>query len=733
MKLAIDDKKLRQVTDNIHDTIYMSELESTLCSSPFFYRLHDIYQSSTVYLTFPSNRTKRYEHSIGTMQVASQIFYYSIVNAEQSVVSGIFSNIYTYFLDSVIKQAVGISNDGSFPRHKSSLFLKLCSADGLNAVMQELAKQSEESIYKLLETEFYDANPSCIDDIALSHFIPHNLPTLQKIPAAFLYRCIFQAIRIVALYHDVGHPPYSHIIEEVLEGIVNSDGSLYSKEKYDFYNECISCDNKKIDLTDELTSASNRHIHERIGISMLSNAFSMYIKGKLPKLLLNGITYLNTTKDQRKNIRIKLMHIMGVIEFSFAIMCDKDNYFSSMHGIIDGIIDADRLDYVARDTRNSGIDWGEPPYKRLINSAKFALAQSSELVVSYPKKMADDIDDYLLLRYKLFIRINYHHRCVKTATVLRRVVFSLASLYMKSRFDSLGDLNHPLNDIRFLWSPLREFWTIERNAIEISRWHDSWLITLLYNTYIYLYGISEELTHGSEEWKSWENIFEDPESGSSLTTIMNYLEELLFNTKHYYSIIKRIGDENYITKNILDEAGISEGLLKEKIREIEEIIENKNSSGDEIDCLSNACKLLRILKKEYISPTFSVMSIVFGYNIAQMIQSALEIQKMNNVITDYIFEENKGRNSIGIPYDRVESEVNKYVWLYDSARPAFHYDDDSLRASLLAIKKSTVEWYVYVKLKESTDPKEQLRRIRASIAKEISSKIREKFVEIVKF
>ncbi len=44
---------MKQVTDTIHDTIYLSELESELISTPYFYRLHDIYQSSTVYMTFP--------------------------------------------------------------------------------------------------------------------------------------------------------------------------------------------------------------------------------------------------------------------------------------------------------------------------------------------------------------------------------------------------------------------------------------------------------------------------------------------------------------------------------------------------------------------------------------------------------------------------------------------------------------------------------------------------------
>ena len=74
-------KKLRQVTDNIHGTIYLSDLESELISTPYFYRLHDIYQSSTVYMTYPSNRTKRYEHSIGTMEIASSMIYSAISNA----------------------------------------------------------------------------------------------------------------------------------------------------------------------------------------------------------------------------------------------------------------------------------------------------------------------------------------------------------------------------------------------------------------------------------------------------------------------------------------------------------------------------------------------------------------------------------------------------------------------------------------------------------------------------
>lgn len=36
-------KKTWQVTDNVHGTIYISSLEYQMMSTPFFYRLHDVY------------------------------------------------------------------------------------------------------------------------------------------------------------------------------------------------------------------------------------------------------------------------------------------------------------------------------------------------------------------------------------------------------------------------------------------------------------------------------------------------------------------------------------------------------------------------------------------------------------------------------------------------------------------------------------------------------------------
>ena len=97
-------KKMRQVTDSVHETIYLSELEAELIATPYFYRLHDIYQSSTVYMTFPSNRTKRYEHSLGTMELASSMLFSAVSNADQKTRDELFKKLKLHFSNLVAFQ-----------------------------------------------------------------------------------------------------------------------------------------------------------------------------------------------------------------------------------------------------------------------------------------------------------------------------------------------------------------------------------------------------------------------------------------------------------------------------------------------------------------------------------------------------------------------------------------------------------------------------------------------------
>ena len=85
-----------------------------MASTPFFFRLHDVYQSSTVYMTLPSNRTKRYEHSLGTMHLAGRMFHAALTNAEEKVVEKLFSHIEEQLKD-FIEMMNSADDDALFP------------------------------------------------------------------------------------------------------------------------------------------------------------------------------------------------------------------------------------------------------------------------------------------------------------------------------------------------------------------------------------------------------------------------------------------------------------------------------------------------------------------------------------------------------------------------------------------------------------------------------------------
>lgn len=85
--IIIFQEKPIYIADTLHNTIQMSELEKRIVSTELFNRLHTVSQNSTAYLTFPTNRTKRFEHSVGTMKLCGEIFFYGISNTEKDTLN----------------------------------------------------------------------------------------------------------------------------------------------------------------------------------------------------------------------------------------------------------------------------------------------------------------------------------------------------------------------------------------------------------------------------------------------------------------------------------------------------------------------------------------------------------------------------------------------------------------------------------------------------------------------
>lgn len=677
------DKKIRQITDTIHKAIYLSRFEAEMTSTPYFYRLHDIYQTSTVYMTFPSNRTKRYEHSLGTMELASRMLFSSVSNAEKETREELFKELHEYY-EEIVKSVINSE------KYHNVKYLGI----GLDNVFNDVANRNnmdEQKILQALENE--EINNAVKDDFfsdsALDHFqfYPMNITEDNESRNAtnyFLYRCLLQAVRIVALFHDVGHPPYSHIIEDVLEELYTCKRDKWNEDKKKKLENClepyVTKEPEKIYTCHTLyeqTLPVESKLHERIGLRMLELA--------LINVVSDEITILVNSQEENYCKTSGILYYIMILEFTIAIFTEKNNFFKSFHNIVDGVLDADRLDYIMRDSLNSGTDWGEIPYKRLINSSKLMYYSENEdnnfFVIAYPYKLAEDIADILLMRYKIFARINFHHSCRKTAFFLQTAVFMLAEDYLKTPEEEKC-IN---SDIKLLWMVLdRTIGIKERRFIQ---WNDSWLISTLHKALIKLYKEEERCVNNS----SLQN---------KQLELKETLEEILLNKKRYYSLFKHEENSQRFVKNVFKYANLSSNGLHKMKRKICKNLktDTKKDKVNYKDKLKYIEALLEASQTKDLEQLHHVFEL-YGTDIKRIIDDVLEQLKGSGDLTDYKTIIHKQRANMGLPLHKNSFDE---IYFYIDKEPYSFNVDISLKPRLEAVKKSTLWLFVYVAPK-STD------------------------------
>ena len=464
------------IPDIIHGTIVYSGIEHEIINTPIFNRLQRISQSSLAFLTFPSNKVKRFEHSVGTMHLSGQIFYNSICNAH--------SDTLTIFINEIKKQIkIWRSNK---PQKELPRELKSVTAE------------------KILESSPYPK----------SAFYNSYLPANLSEDAAFPYFIAFEAIRIAGLLHDLGHLPYSHILENSLKNLyefAENDNDINNDVKEEFLKTMYPFVKGK------------DAIHEEFG-KMLVDSIKQCIVDDLSHQQLNDISYF---------------YLVLVFDFAQKILSSKfiDNtVFADMHLIISGVVDSDRLDYCSRDYYCAALDKSIFDYTKFFQGYTLInrnVEGKKHFMFAPSAKNLSMVEELLRKRYRIYSDINYHHRVHKHEIILEKIICDLGLLELQSMetIDSLPNVL-PL-EVSSIWKLVKEFKSDTRwLEYQLIQMDDSWLDTLLKHKFFVLYGdsYSSIKEHGKD--KRW-----------------NQFDELISTRKRYFSFIKRSSDFQ-----ILDEA-----------------------------------------------------------------------------------------------------------------------------------------------------------------------------------
>lgn len=704
--------KIRQFSDNIHGSVYISELESVLMSTPFFYRLHDVYQSSTVYLTIPSNRTKRYEHSLGTMHLASQMFSSSISNASSKHRGEFFKELED-FSNQVVKSLMQKKRVISLP------YLGEDSRKVLDKVLRRVDQNDSKSSIKSVTRDIF---PEYIQDVTFNQYV-NNISYNKE--QTFLHQIILQSVRIAALFHDVGHPPYSHIIEHTLKKLYESlkkqcqssrQGSAQGRHSEDDEktDRVISYDRERVSsflktlspyvdkpkdpvllLNGKCSSKPERAFHERVGLDMLASAFKYAFNCLFKKLD-------NSSAELEKEQKFVCIYYILVCEFTFGILLEKKPLFSTIHRILDGAIDADRLDYIVRDTRNSGLEWGNISYERIIRPMRFFYrsehGKERESCIAFPEKLVNDIDDIIILRYKIYSRLNSHHRTAKTAFLLGQAVELLA----KDRLAHSSNDSCIAQDIGKLWEVMSNNIAVEEETRKVSMWNDSWLMVVLNSALL---------------------------NASPSSYIHNILEELLLNRKRYYSLWKRQSEMQTILQQAIEDSGVLSHITYSEYQNLQVNVngeENEMPAGNTGEGVKESLKRIYICSMSKQLADFCVLQRVLPLKVGpwgKLITEVLD-QFKNQLkrISDYIVFENNGRDSLGID----EESQKDAIYLYSSGNKAEVREYDvgfSLLHRLKALRANNLWLYTYVEPCIGEDVNQLLEDIKQEIVQKTTEQI----------
>lgn len=499
---AVDEARASKtsiVADFLHGMIAITPVERFISSTPVFNRLHNVKQNSTAFLTYPSMVHSRFAHSLGTMHVAGQMLVSALANAS--------SSDRDRFLDSLADMVEKLCKKGRVIRPNEAAF----------------TEKTESAVYRGLQD-------GCARSMSVFKTAPHGLDERK-----FVAYCVaLQAVRIAALVHDLGHPPFSHITEfAVLSAAEEAKGT-----------ENHSGLRSELVQTLNLASRRNKDLHESLTLSLFYDLYAL-VEGHNTK----G-TVFRSVEDHVFS-RMSMVVAGSILqngkpeqaEIAATLTSESQMALSCLRSLEDGILDADRLDYVQRDVLFSGIRDRGFRAERLISLLKLVYVSStvtkrgaahptSTGATAGPRILASirslrSLEEFFEWRSELYRTVLYHHHVVRTDGLFQELIRGLCVSILDSPVGSLED-NHHLSaectTLRWLWAIHTSGSGTSRKMDVYLQWDDHWLMSVLRQRYLTLKRASGDATRTPEQSERVE---------------LKRLEEIVASKKNYISLVKR--------------------------------------------------------------------------------------------------------------------------------------------------------------------------------------------------
>jgi HD superfamily phosphohydrolase len=343
----------RRIRDNLYGSVDISTLEDAVISHPMFQRLRRIKQTAFLNLVFPGASHTRLEHSLGVMHLAG-LAWSKIQDNQQRL------------------------------RHFCSRYRRFDE--------REKERQSGDFVQGLMS------------------------PTFSEIEKIFTSSYVLQTLRLGALLHDIGHPPFSHSGERFLADwdSINRDNPLIPPYLKAYLSHKKS---KKDPVT-----------HEVFSILMIDQMLHD-IYHHSPSLL----------KVAPQDVASLIAHEINPLPNSELLTC------SALHicrELISGEVDIDRMDYLRRDAKECGVAYGFFDVDRILDSlAIYTNSDDGSMHLSLQYNGLPAFEDYLRARQSMYVQLYFHKTTTACEAMLQKLSEILGSYKLPSEISEYALLD----------------------------------------------------------------------------------------------------------------------------------------------------------------------------------------------------------------------------------------------------------------------------------------------------
>ncbi len=199
-----------------------------------------------------------------------------------------------------------------------------------------------------------------------------HVPGLVGLARAIVVRLLPLAVSAVGLLHDIGHTPFSHALED-----------QFSDNAYRIF------DRETLDARAD----DQGRFHEFAGRQLLE-----FVLGEVDNALAALIRAIYQADEE------------------------SPSALGTLHGIVAGQLDVDRLDYLMRDGKRMGIEFGAIDYQRLVDAFELHPGSPIGFVVAPGLRARSAAETFLVQRSQTYRWVVYHPRVVGANLALARAL-----------------------------------------------------------------------------------------------------------------------------------------------------------------------------------------------------------------------------------------------------------------------------------------------------------------------